>query len=80
MDAYVFQAALLCTDCAQARIIAIESTRPLPAGYVAEQIDNRREGIDMSVLREWADYYKGENVALDEAMQEWRDTNPEEWT
>lgn len=33
MDAYVYQAALLCADCAQARIAKIESTRPFPPGY-----------------------------------------------
>lgn len=36
MDAYVYQAALLCADCGQAAIIAVESTRPFPPGYPSD--------------------------------------------
>lgn len=36
MDAFVFQAAMLCADCAQARIIRIEAMPVKPAGYPSD--------------------------------------------
>lgn len=50
--------------------------------YVAEHI-----GIhayhdcagDKSVLRQWAEFYRGENVMLDNAIQEWQSLKPEDW-
>jgi hypothetical protein len=52
-------------------------------GYenVAESIGTRAYYGDGSidVLKQWAEFYKGENTMLDNAIQEWQALKPEEW-